>query len=168
MFYHSCTSYKKGIGMCMKIVSYDLIPDSVKEQFCPRQVFIAYPLLTDKVFMGKYCSKIPCLGDIACNRAACWEMLESSGPYIQDDLIKISQKPKCPSEFFAHLADFIDFSGVSVQSQYKIWKDGFASLNDKGQVCGIPAIPCRIYDCPDRVENICWARYFKELKSRQK
>ena len=144
MFYHSCTSYKKGIGMCMKIVSYDLIPDSVKEQFCPRQVFIAYPLLTDKVFIAASMMRLICFS------------------------IKISQKPKCPSEFFAHLADFIDFSGVSVQSQYKIWKDGFASLNDKGQVCGIPAIPCRIYDCPDRVEHICWARYFKELKSRQK
>ena len=155
----------------MKIVSYDLVSQSVKQQFCPRQVFAAYPVLTNKEFLDTYCNKFPCKGDIKTNCHHCWEMLEThvpGKPFVQNTGARLIQQPKCPGEFFAHLGDFCDVVGRPVVGQFKIFHNNFWVLNRDNKICGACMIPCRISGCPTQVDNICWAKFFKELKAHQK
>lgn len=149
-------------------MTYADIADTIKQTYCPRQYFYMDPDFKDTKFFKRYCGLISCRGDIACNRAACWEMLINRGPYVQDDFTDLPGEKLCPSEFFGRLAEYAHDCGAE---PYKIF------LQQKKELAGIPFLEnnCSGLDCLLKrdgdfytINTICWRHVLAELKARQK
>ena len=144
--------------------------DATKATYCPRQVYYMSPEFKETPFFTQYCANIPCRGDICKNRAACWEMLASPAPYVQDDLIKVSQQPVCPSEFFGRLSEYAHDCGCAPEKIFKQFRADFGATEFCAQACMIGGIECFGKKLKGRqfFENNCWPNLLCELNSRQK
>lgn len=95
--------------------TYVDISDATKGTYCPRQVYNASSEFEKTEFFTRYCTKVPCCGDIECNRAACWKMLCNRGPYVQDENIKTQQQSISMDEFNKKLAEYARDCGINQQ-----------------------------------------------------
>lgn len=149
-------------------MTYADIADTFKQTYCPRQYFYTDPSFKDTEFFKRYCKLIPCRGDIACNRAACWDKLINHGPYVQNDFTNLPGEKLCPSDFFGRLAEYAHDCGAE---PHKIF------LQQKIELAGIPflqkscsGLQCRLKQDGhfETINNICWRHVLAELKAHQK
>ena len=141
------------------------ITDMFKEMYCPRQYFYLDQKFKESDFFTKYCASVPCRGDIDCNRAACWEMLANRGPYVQDDMITVSQTPNCPSDFFGRLSEYAHDCGAVPEKIFKQYRSDFGGSNFACNQC--TGFLCRTTN-PFVINDACWTHLLAELKTRQK
>ena len=151
-------------------MTYLDIAPTIKQTYCPRQYFYMSPDFKETDFFVKYCANIPCRGDICRNRAACWEMLASHGPYVQDDMIAVSQEPTCPSDFYGRLAEYAHDCGVSPEAAFKQYWAEFGRTELCAHMCPMSSFQCLGKTLKGRAwfENKCWPNLLAELKTRQK
>ena len=93
-------------------LTYVDISDAIKGAYCPRQAYNASSEFEETEFFTRYCTYIPCCGDIECNRKECWKMLESGAPYVQNEYVLNAQTPTSMDEFFKRLGDYARDSGI--------------------------------------------------------
>ena len=79
------------------------------------QVYNASKEFKETEFFTSYCASVTCGGDIDCNRKACWKMLESGAPYVQDEAVKKMQNPTSMIEFAKRLDDYARDCGIKVR-----------------------------------------------------
>ena len=146
------------------------VSSEIKTKYCPRQYFYMDPKFKESNFYKRYCASVPCRGDIQCNRAACWEMLINRGPYVQDDLIKISQKPICPSDFFGRLSEYAHDCGAERQKMFNQYMSEFGHTEFCAHTCPLMPIECwgKKFKGQQFFDNTCWPNLLAELKERQK
>ena len=147
------------------------ITDKITKTYCPRQFFYMEPLFKSTPFFKNYCANIPCRGDIDCNRDECWKMtLDSEQTYVQDDLIKISQKPMCPAEFFGRLGAYAHDCGVKPEKIFKQFRADFGTTEFCSHLCTLGRIECfgKKLKGQQFFENTCWPNLLRELNSHQK
>lgn len=151
-------------------MTYLDIAPTIKQTYCPRQYFYMSPEFKETDFFVKYCASVPCRGDICRNRAACWEMLASHGPYVQDDMITVSQEPTCPSDFYGRLAEYAHDCGVSPEVAFKQYGAEFGRTEFCAHTCPMSSIHClgKTLKGRDWFENKCWPNLLAELKVKQK
>lgn len=152
------------------IMTYADITDTIKQTYCPRQYFYMDPAFKDTTFFKRHCGLIPCRGDIECNRAACWTMLTERGPYVHDDLIKVSQKPVCPSDFFGRLAEYAHDCGAESKKIFTKYMSEFGCTEFCAHTCPMGAVECfgKKFKGQQFFENTCWPNLLAELKVKQK
>lgn len=146
------------------------VSETLKGAYCPRQYFYMTQKFKESDFYKRYCACVPCRGDIECNRAACWNILESRGPYTQDDYIRISQKPTCPSDFFGRLAEYANTCGVVPATAFSKFMADFGNTEFCAHTCPIGSVHCfgKELKGDEFIKNTCWSPLLAELKDRQK
>lgn len=151
-------------------MTYLDIAPTIKQTYCPRQYFYMSPEFKETNFFVKYCANIPCRGDICRNRAACWEMLANHGPYVQDDMITVSQESACPSDFYGRLAEYAHDCGATPETLFKRHQSEFARTEFATHMCPMSSIQClgKTLKGRDWFENKCWPKLLAELKMHQK
>lgn len=151
-------------------LTYVDISDTTKGAYCPRQVYNMSPEFKETPFFTQYCANVPCRGDICKNRAACWEMLASPAPYVQDDLIKVSQQPVCPSEFFGRLSEYAHDCCTAPEKIFKQFQSDFGRTEFCAHTCPMSSIQCLGKTLKGQlfIENTCWPKLLAELKVKQK
>lgn len=92
-----------------------VVSDATKATYCPRQVYGKSLEFQEAPFFTSYCATVPCCGDIDCNRKACWKMLESGAPYVQDKAVEKMQNPTSMIEFAKRLDDYARDCGIKVR-----------------------------------------------------
>ena len=157
--------------MSRDFLTYVDINDTTKEAYCPRQVFYTSPEFKETEFFVKYCANVPCRGDIDCNRDECWKMvLNSEYPQVQDDLIKVSQKPKCPAEFFGRLSEYAHNCGDAPKKIFSQFQSDFGTTKFCAHTCPMGVLRCFGKELKGQqfFESTCWPNLLTELKTRQK
>ena len=151
-------------------MTYLDIAPTIKQTYCPRQYFYMSPEFKETDFFVKYCASVPCRGDICRNRAACWEMLASHGPYVQDDMIAVSQEPICPSDFYGRLAEYAHDCCISPEAAFKQYWAEFGRTEFCAHTCPMSSSHClgKTLKGRDWFENKCWPNLLAELKVKQK
>ena len=151
-------------------MTYLDIAPTIKQTYCPRQYFYMSPEFKETNFFVEYCANIPCRGDICRNRAACWEMLANHGPYVQDDMITVSQESACPSDFYGRLAEYAHDCGAAPEVLFKRHQSEFARTEFATHMCPMSSIQClgKTLKGRDWFENKCWPKLLAELKMHQK
>lgn len=151
-------------------MTYLDIAPTIKQTYCPRQYFYMSPEFKETNFFVEYCANIPCRGDICRNRAACWEMLANHGPYVQDDMITVSQESACPSDFYGRLAEYAHDCGAAPEALFKRHQSEFARTEFATHMCPMSSIQClgKTLKGRDWFENKCWPKLLAELKMHQK
>lgn len=156
--------------MDIKTLSCDLISKSIQENYCPRQFFYTMPEFKKSPFFTGYCANVPCRGDIECNRAACWNMLSSPAPYVQDSAVNVAQVVKCPAEFFGVLSDFEHMRGSSAQQLFRQFYNDFGSTEFCKADCPLGfSLNCvaRKLESASGMHE-CWSKLLAELKAHVK
>lgn len=146
-----------------------IAPDEIKTKYCPRQYFYMNPGFKDSEFFIKYCASVPCRGDTGCNRAACWEILDSHGPYVQDDYVRIAQRATCPLDFFGRLSEYAHFCNAAPHEMFAVFQADIGGINFVKQQCK-NSIACvmRTSESATRLNEKCWSVLSAELKEKQK
>lgn len=156
--------------MSDNFLTYVDVTDATKGAYCPRQVYYMSPEFKETSFFTQYCANVPCRGDICKNRSACWEMLASKGPYVQDDYIKISQTPKCPADFFGQLAEYAHDCGCSAEKIFNQFRVDFGTTEFCAHTCPMGKVKCFVQRFKGELafDSVCWPRLLKELQTRKK